>query len=160
MAVLSSAETIDQLKAQYPGGVTYGPKSLNYNRQSLLRNTGFFGSANIVWLTSDSAIEFEAPGCVAAPFVNMLAKKSVSLGMKGQGARPFPVRLYAPKSLSITTNNLRIGDLQILEEPKNASVFCRKLTLSRLTDENRDCIALVQSWIVPDDVELQILHRE
>ena len=67
----------------------------------------YFGG--VVFLSSKDLMTHEAPACVAAPLVTMVANKAINLGVAGQGSQPVPVRLYVPEQLSITTTHLLLG---------------------------------------------------
>ncbi len=159
MTTLSHSDIVNQLKDQYQGGSVYGGEACLLHAGLTLRNNGFMGSANVVFLTSKDVIIHEAPGCIAAPLVNMVAKNAISLGMAGQGSEPVPVRLYAPERLTMTTTHLSIGDLNILEAPRFGFVFCKKLTLSKSTEEEPEYFEIVKSWAINDDMETEVITR-
>ena len=79
MTTVSHSDIVNRLKDQYTGGTMYGGDSLVLHAGETISNKGFMGSANVVFLTSKNAIIHEAPGCIAAPLVNMVAKNSISL---------------------------------------------------------------------------------
>lgn len=157
MTALSMANILDKLKDEYSGGVMYGHESLVIHGAQCIGNNGLMGSLNVVSLSSLDAIIHEAPGCIAAPLVNMIAKNAISLGMTGQGDQPVPVRLYAPTQLSITTKHLSVGELMILVEPKYGLVACKKLTLSKSTEEDPYYFEIVKSWAINDDMEVEVI---
>jgi hypothetical protein len=117
------------------------------------------GSANVVFLSSKDSIIHEAPACVAAPLVTMVAKNVISLGIAGQGDQPIPVRLYAPQQLSITTKHLSVGDVMVLVEPQQGFISCKRLTLSKSTAEDPAHFEVVKSWVMNDDVEIETVRR-
>lgn len=157
MTPLSHADTVVKLRDQYLGGTMYGSQSSVIHANQSIINRGFIGSANVVFLTSLDAIVHEAPGCIAAPLVNMIAKNSISLGMAGKRDQPGPVQLYAPTKLSITTKHLSVGDLMILVEPEHGFVACKKLTLSKSTEEDPDYFETVKSWAINDDMDVEVI---
>lgn len=159
MTALSHADIVVKLRDEYSGGSMYGGQSFVAHAGQSIRNNGFMGSANVVSLTSLDSIVHEAPGCIAAPLVNMIAKNAISLGMAGKGDQPVPVRLYAPRQLSITTKHLSVGDLMILVEPEHGFVACKKLTLSKSTEEDPDYFEIVKSWAINDDMDVEVLSK-
>ncbi|MBN9377476.1 MAG: hypothetical protein BGO14_10305 [Chlamydiales bacterium 38-26] len=157
MTPLSHADIVVKLRDQYLGGTMYGSQTFVTHATQSIINRGFMGSANVAFLTSLDAIVHEAPGCIAAPLVNMIAKNSISLGMAGKRDQPVPVRLYAPTKLSITTKHLSVGDLMILVEPEHGFVACKKLTLSKSTEEDPDYFEIVKSWVINDDMDVEVI---
>ena len=145
-----------RLRDEYTGGSAYGGVTFTAHAGKSISNTGFFGSGGAVFLSSKDSIIHEAPACVAAPLVTMVAKNAISLGIKGQGDLPIPVRLYAPQQLSITTKHLSVGDVMLLGEPEHGFISCKKLTLSKSTEEDPAHFEVVKSWVMNDDVEIEI----
>jgi len=151
---------VDKLMKEYSGGVMHGKNSLNVFAGKSIVNKGFMGSANVVFLTSLDSISHEAPACIAAPLVNIVAKNVLSLGMAGQGSQPVPVRLYAPEQLTITVKHLSIGDLMLLVEPKHGIVSCKKLTLTKTKKEEPEYFEVIKSWVINDDTEIETVLRD
>jgi hypothetical protein len=143
------------LRNEYSEGVCYAEHVLTAHADKSIINGGFMGAGNVVFLSSLDLITHEAPGCIAAPLVNMVAKNVIGLGMVGQGSQPIPVRLYAPELLSMTAKHLAIGEIRLLAEPKHGLVSCKKLTLSKSTEEDPDHFEIVKSWVISDDVEVE-----
>jgi hypothetical protein len=157
-----SLSVVRQLRNDYTGGVSYGVQSLSAAAGGSIVNNGFMGSEAVVFLSANDSITMEAPGCVAAPLVTMVAKNAISLGMSGQGSQPVPVRLYAGNQLSITTDHLSIGDIALVTTPEHGMVFCRKLTLSTSQEHDPAYFEIVQSWLMSTnnrDVEIERVRR-
>ena len=90
----------------------------------------------------------------------MVAKNAIFLGMVGQGSQPFPVRLYTPKSISMTTQHLSVGDIQILVEPAfGGFIYCKKLTLLKSEEKEPDAFEIIKSWVMNDDAEIETVSR-
>lgn len=159
MTALSSNEIVAKLRDQYSGGSMYGHELCSsYSAQGLI-NTGFIGSSNVVFLSSKNKIVHEAPACIAAPLVNMVAKEVVCMGMQGQGEQPVPVRIYAPGQLSITAKHVSVGDIMMIVEPQFGFITCKKLTLSKSTEEDPAHFEIVKSWVLGDDTEIETVSR-
>ena len=157
MASPTPSDIVLRLRDEYSGGSMYGNQSLVAHVRTSINNTGFMGSSTVVFLTSMDSIVHEAPACIAAPLVNMVAKNTINLGMTGQGSQPVPVRLFAPQGLTITAKHLSIGDVSVLTEPKNALLSCSKLTLSKSTEEEPAYFEVVRSWAINDDMEVEVV---
>ncbi|NGX45256.1 MAG: hypothetical protein K940chlam2_00401 [Chlamydiae bacterium] len=152
-------DTVNSLMSEYSGGVMLGRISLEVAARDTLKNNGFMGSYNVVFLTSRDSIEHEAPGCIAAPLVNMFAKDKLSLGVAGQGSQPVPVRIFAPAQLTLTSQHLSVGDIKFLEEPKSGFLSCKKLTLIKPTEDEPVYFDLIKSWVIDDETQIEILKR-
>lgn len=159
MSAPSYGDIVIKLRDEYSGGSMYGGDTFSAHVGQSISNNGFMGSANVVFLSSKDAIIHEAPACVAAPLVTMVAKNVISLGIAGQGDQPVPVRLYAPQQLSITTKHLSVGDVMMLVEPQHGFISCKKLTLSKSTEEDPAHFEVVKSWVMNDDVEIETVRR-
>jgi hypothetical protein len=158
MTAISQVSTVAKLKDEYLGdSIIYTNQTLNTFANGSIINNGFMGSGNITILTSLKAITIEAPGCIAAPVVMMVAKNIICLGRSGQGSQSVPVRLYAPRQLSITAKHLSIGDVRILVEPEHAFISCKKLTLSKSTEEEPAHFEIVKSWAINDAMEIEVI---
>jgi hypothetical protein len=151
---------INQLKEEYQDGVIYGDKSLLVHANGVLINAGFMGSSQLVSLSSRDRIALEAPGCVAAPLIDMIAKNVISFGQTGKQNHPFPVRIYAPLKLSVTAQHVVVGDLDLLVEPKYGLFTCKTLTFFQSTPETPDYIEIIKSWGLNDDMEVEVRHFE
>lgn len=157
MASATSSDPVLKLYNQYTRGSIYaGTRFVSFTKNRTI-NRGFMGSSNVVILCSENSIVHEAPACIAAPIVNMVAKNIISIGMAGQGRNPVPARLYAPEMLTITTQHLSIGELMLLTEPKNALLSCKKLTLSKSKEEEPDYFEVVRSWAINDDMKIEVV---
>lgn len=152
-------DVVIRLRDEYLEGTMYGEKQLFLYAGNSINNNGFMGSANVAFFSSMNSIIHETPACIAAPLVNMIAKNAISLGMAGQGSQPIPVRLYAPKQLSITTKHLSVGDIMMIIEPKYGFISCRKLTLQKSTEEDPENFEIVKSWVIDDDVEIETVQK-
>lgn len=152
-------DIVIRLKDEYSGGSMYGGHTLSAHAGRSILNNGFMGSSNIVFLSSKNSIIHEAPACIAAPLVTMVAKNVLSLGIAGQGNQPVPVRLYVPDQLSLTTKHLSIGDISMLVEPQHGFISCKKMTLSKSTEEDPTHFEVVKSWVINDDVEIETIRR-
>lgn len=148
-------DIVTRLKGEYNGGIMYGIDALSLHSKDSISNSGFLGSSNVVFLNAQQSIIHEAPGCVAAPLVNMVAQNAIMLGVSGQGNQQVPVRLYAPNQLSITTNHLTIGDADLLVEPNHGFISCRKLTLIQFTEEAPPYFEILASYLMNDDVAIE-----
>ncbi len=156
----SYGDFVIRLRDEYStGGAVYGGTVCSVHGGNSISNSGFIGSANVVFLSSNNFIIHEAPACVAAPLVTMVAKNAISLGIAGQGDQPAPFRLYAPDQLSITTKHLSVGDVMMLVKPENGFISCKKLTLSKSTEEDPAHFEVVKSWVMNDDVEIETVRR-
>lgn len=148
-------DSVVMLMNQYRGGVMYGENNCSIYTKEKSVNTGYFGSPNIVFLSSHGSMVHEAPACIAAKLVNMVAKNTIHLGMDGQGSQPCPVRIYAPDQFSITTKHLFVGDLKFLVNPENGFISCKNLTLQKFTEEEPEHFEIIKSWLINDDVEIE-----
>jgi hypothetical protein len=155
----SYKDIVLQLKSQYSGGNMYVGRFLLINAGESIVNSGFMGSETVVSLGSNDSIKSEAPACIAAPLVTMVAKNAIDLGVLGQRELRVPVRLYSPEQLIITTNHFSIGDLSFLVEPKKAYISCKKLTLIKSTDEEPSVFEKVKSFLMSDDCEIEVMRR-
>ena len=149
---------IDRLEGEYSKGI-YGGNCCNLFAGGSIIYNGFIGSHYVVFLTSMDSIIHEAPACIAARLVNMVAKESISLGIAGQGSQPVPVRLYAPEQVTITTKHLSIGDITLLTEPEHGFISCKRLTLSKAQEEDPDYFEIVKSWVIDDETEVETILR-
>lgn len=160
MAIAFDQDRVYALKAQYQEEkIWYAKSVLNLHAERNVSTDGFVGSANTVFMTAKDSIFLDMPGCIAAPFVNIVAKKVINLGMKLREDESMPVRLYAPKQLSITAKELKIGNIQIMVEPGVAFVTCKKLTLLQSTDEEPDYFEQIKGWVINDDVEIETIQQ-
>lgn len=157
MSVHSESQIISSLKSEYDEGAKYNDIRTSIHGDCPIEIRGFFGSLNVVYLTNDHSITYESPACIAAPFVTMVAKDAISIGMKGNGDHNVPVRVYAPKVLSITTKHLSIGNL-MLGKTENGFISCKKLTLAKSTDTDPPHFETVKSWLINDDVEIETIR--
>lgn len=123
------------------------------------KNYGFLGSSHVVFLSSRSSMVHDAPACIAAPLVHMVATKSISLGINSKTLAD-KVVIYAPEQFSITTNHLSIGNIQLLVSPKHAFLSCSKLTLEKFEGEDPDYFSVVKSWLINEDVEVVKIVKE
>jgi hypothetical protein len=148
---------ISSLRDSYFAEKKYSEEGLKISQSELIVNTEFIGSLNFVFLKSGDFIAHEAPACIAAPSVTMIAQKAISLGSIGQGSYSVPVCLYASRELTIKTQMLSIGDLNILAEPEDVTVFCKKLVLSEsMKKKAPDQFEIVKSWI-DDENKIEIV---
>lgn len=160
MASPTPSDIILRLRDEYSSGSIYGHSSLTANARQAIRNGGFMGSSSVVFLTSNDSIVHEAPACIAAPLVNMVAQNAISMGVAGQELNSVPVRLFVTSQLTITTKHLSIGDVMILTEPKTAMLSCSRLTLFKSTDEEPDYFEVVKSWSINDEMEIEVITRD
>ncbi|MFY7843439.1 MAG: hypothetical protein ACOVOR_05450 [Rhabdochlamydiaceae bacterium] len=153
-SISSHTDIITQLKNEYSAGSIYGGQSLSASAH-IFRNNGFVGSANVVFITCKDSIVHEAPACIAAPLVNMVAKNLITIGIESQKSQVAPVRFYTPSQLSITTKHLSFGSVDILVEPENAFIVCKKLTLPKHDKEESNDFELIKSWVMNEDCEIE-----
>lgn len=152
---LSYRDAIIGLKNEYSGGVMYGEKSLNMNSVYGMNN-GFMGSANVVCLNSTNSIH-EAPACIAAPSVTMVANNVLSLGVEGRGDQSVPVRIYAPVELTIKAKHLLVRDVMMPVIPKKVSIICEQLTLLKSTEEEPPHFKIFKDGIVNKDAKIETI---
>ncbi len=157
-------EQVLKLRAGYPVAErVYGKQLCSYQWDNSVETDSFWGSASIVNISSLDSITLEAPACVAAPLVSVVAKNAINLGMKRQGAEIAPVHFYAPKQLTLSTRHLSVGDISIMIDPKRVFIMCKKLTLlkpkgeeSKSSEKSTDLHEMLKSW-AGDDVEVETL---
>jgi hypothetical protein len=153
----SSADWIARLYSEYSEwGALFDVVCMERTGNYIVNNR-FMGSYSVVYLTAFNSIIHEAPGCIGAPFVNMVAKRAISLGMAGYEVQPVPLRLYCPKAITIVTKYLSIGDVRLLEIPENGFISCQKLTLSKSKEGDSDDFELIKSWAINDDMEIEVI---
>lgn len=154
------SDMIDTFKNEYSSGVIFSKDSLSVFAKDHLRNDGFLGSHNVVFLTCQDSIVQEAPGCIAAPLVNMVALNRLSLGAEGQGSQPVPLRIFTPRQFTLTSKELSVGDVSFLTEPIHGFISCKKLTLIQRTDEEPSSFELIKSWLMDDATEIERIRPE
>jgi hypothetical protein len=154
-AAITNDTIITKLRDEYSGGSMYGGQSLNIHAGTAVKNNGFMGSENIIFLSSKNSITHEAPACIAANLVTMVAKNTISMGLAGQGKESFPVRLCVPSQLSITTKHLSIGEVMLLVEPEHGFISCKKLTLLKPAENDPENFEVIKSWVMNDDAEIE-----
>ncbi len=118
------------LKNEYPGKAIF---SINHSElishDSNIVNKNFIGAERL--LTIHAFHQFiSTPGsCIAAPQIVLSAHKiKFATDVKS-------IKIYAPLSLSITTNELEIGsNISFLSEPRTMTIKCQKLILHKLCD--------------------------
>lgn len=158
-------DVVAHMKKQYIDGSLYNSERLTAKVKTPIVLNGFIGSDNALCLISDMMITAEATACIAAPLVTMKAKEAISLGMAGKGKHPLPVRLFAPEVLTIITKHLSIGEIILgherikIDPPIDGSVSCKKITLSKSTEEDPDYFEIVKSWVVDDDTEIETIKK-
>ncbi len=151
----AATNPINQMMNQYlESDRLFDESQLSMFSGSSIGHNGFMGSLNVVFLTSQQSINFQAPACIAAQLINMVAKEAIKLGSEGQGFQQNPVWVYAPVQLTITTKHLSIGDLKFIESPNYGYVSCQKLTLKKFQEEEPESFEIVRSWLMNDDVEI------
>lgn len=150
-------EIVHQLSGQYTGAMWGGEACTLYTAENL-NNSGFIGSNTVVVITSLDSINHQAPACVAAPIVNMVAKNKINFGTKKESSSSIPVRLYSPIQLSITTKHLSIDDFTLVVEPNHAILSCKKLSLyKKPNEEDPSYFEVVKSWAINDEMEVEIV---
>ncbi len=136
-------------------GGFYGPSSINLGKIDTMKYGSFVGSAERVLLKGLESLTLSSPACIAAPKVYMSAKKWIHIGMD-QDSSLFPVRLYVPEALRISTKRLSIGDVKMLAMPKTTEILCEKLILRKHQEEDPDYFEIVKSWLVDEDTEVEV----
>ena len=164
---MSISEIILRIKREYTDGIMFNEGAFLIKSTKTIDNTGFMGSLNTVILNTDQIV-MEAPGCIAAPVVNMVAKKIISIGMKGQGEHPVNARLFAPISLLMQTEHLSIGDLCVVSKTNYGAIFCEKLTFLLPKEESKkdrkclgliDSVEIIESWVRSDVTEIEKIKQ-
>lgn len=155
----ASDVVIHSLRNEYYAGIKWGENYLSDSSEVVTVNNGFYGSLNVVHLSSGDKMFHDAPGCIASRLATLVAKNGISIGMAGQGAQPHPFRFYTPIQLSITTQHLIIGDIKFLVEPQHGFISCRKLTLIKSKEDDPSHFELVKSWVMNDDVEIETIRK-
>ena len=154
MATLDPA--IMALSCEYKRG--YHPGVFSAHGDPYLKNDGFIGSDHAIFLSSDNEITHKSPACIAAPLVTMVARNVINLGTSGPNTHTFPVRLYVPDQISITTKHLSIGDIEILKKPQHGFISCKTLTLFQSTEDAPPHFEIVLSWVSRDDTNVEVTH--
>ena len=147
-------QVIAALRSQYSGGVLFGRSCLTSQVAQDLNSSGFMGSNMVVSLISGRDIVYTSPACVAAPLVHMVAKRSISIGIE-QPESSIPVRIYAPRQLSLAADTVSLGDLQFVTLPQGAAITCRRLILQTTKDEEPEYFELVKTW-TPESTEIEV----
>ena len=150
-------KNIDTIMNQYKGGVIFGEQINKMKLGTKYINHGFMGSYDRVFVQAGISIFCKSPGCFAAQEVELFSKQTIALGIEKSDG-PVPVRIYAPEKLIITTDHLRVGDLELLEKNVDtAIVACKKFTVYKQdpTDLDSDTIELLRSWLLFDSTDVQ-----
>jgi hypothetical protein len=145
-------DTLSSLRDQYKTRI-FEQNNYEANNEMMINGT-FLGAGSSVSIISTETMTHLAPACIAAPKVSLVAGNAIKFGDRGD--KPYPVRIYAPKQLSIITQNLSIGDLSIVVEPEDASVYCNRLTFGPSSTEK--LIEVVTSW-TKDGVDIEMPPR-
>lgn len=153
-SALSHRGLIIKLRSEYISKAIYSSERNSIHGEGDIDYSGFFGSENSLFLGSKKgSINLEAPACIAAPIVTIVAKGAITLGMKGK--RGELVQLYSPDTLSFTATHLSVGDIKLMTIPTMAYISCKKLTLAKSSVEDPDHFEVVKSWVVKDDAEIE-----
>jgi hypothetical protein len=156
---IQAAELIACLQEEYRQQKPYKGNSVVINGPESVISSKFTGAGITINFFVGDTLSFEAPACVAAPHVSMVAQQAINFGMTGRSSLCPPVRLYAPNVLSITTRHLSIGDVLLLVEPKSGFISCKKLTLPIPQEEYPDYCEIIMSCCINDDMEIEKVPR-
>lgn len=129
---------------------------VNYNYRSI-ENYGFLGSHNVVSICCTHTISQQAPGCIAAPVVHMVARESIKLGTEGQGDKFANVRIFAPEVLTVTTDHLFFGNVTFFRVEK-AHITCRKLTFYQRGETPPMNFEVVRNWLTYKDTQIKTVY--
>lgn len=150
---------INNLMQQYSGGVQFGREYVQLSVEESMHNTGFLGSLKIVEINSNNEIKMEAPACVAAPRVNMVALNRIELGLQGQNNQPVPIRFFIPEKFSLSAKEIVLGKVHFLCKPNTATISCEKLKLIIFGQEGQENIDTVKSWLTNQCTNLEIIQK-
>ena len=106
----------------------------------------FMGSHQEISLTFDQSFRFEAPGCIAAPIVNIISLHTISFGLEARNDCP-PIKLYAPRTFRITADEVNVGDVNFLVKPEIGEIFCKTLTLFQSTEKEPEHFSWMREWV-------------
>ncbi len=164
MSALSSNDQILKLQAEYPKTEHFYENGLSVASPSHINIDSFFGSSSVLFLRANTDIHCEAPVCIAAPLVTLVAKKAIHLGEKGRGTHAQPGRLFASKQFCLVSPHIILGDFIFLGLPKAASIACKKLTLIRSKEETKsqakeEAFEVVKSWVMDDATEIEVVKQ-
>jgi FG-GAP repeat len=154
---ISYTEIVLGLKRSYLGPARFLEGHMSLPSKSM-KNNSFLGSSHVVFLSSQSSMEHDAPACIAAPLVNMVAKNAISIGAASKTPAD-KVVIYAPEQLSLTTNHLTIGNIAFLANPKAAFISCSKLTLIKFEGEDPDYFKVVKSWVIDNKAKVDTVVK-
>lgn len=137
----------------------YGPVSIE--GEETINNNGFWGSATVVtMISSKGIIRHQGPGCIAAPVVNLVATKLIALGLNDEEEMSRqPARIYAPMILTMTAQEIVIGNLTFLEKlPKKGVISCKRLTLIQEEPEPSELVDVIRGWILhPKETKVNVV---
>lgn len=130
-------------------------RGVRFVSEENIENRDFLGSCDSLYLISQHSIVIQAPGCIAAPLVTMVAKNAIRFGTENSNNLLPPVKFYVSDQLGITTRTLTIGDIQLIEEPADAFISCRRLKFLQYAEEEPWHVEVVKSWVISNDTEIQ-----
>lgn len=157
--MISHEQTIIELKNQYKDPIFYD-KDVTLQANYIIDN-GFKGSYNTIVFTSKDTMTFEAPGCLAAPMITMVARNAINLGTSMQRNELFPLRIYAPLYLSIIADHITLGDLDLETIPKLAIIYCRKLSFLCVEAQEIPVYEKVKNWkISTNKIEMIFINSK
>jgi hypothetical protein len=142
------------LRAPYEseGSYYYQDDALIMAKEAEIETNTFIGSSTSVSLHSfQSSILYDAPGCLAAPVVNLIAQKSIRLGSHERSPySPYEssLKLFATNILHIKTEHLIIGNMQLLAPPFAGVIICSKLTIINFSQEAASSLlAIIRKYL-------------
>ncbi len=151
--------TIQHLMNQYPSEERHHTKDKRVywsTSNPSITIVGFKGSSTAIFLPAKDSITIH--GCLAAPYITMIAKNAINFGMNKDGTiQSSPARLCNEEGmLAITTQHFSVGNIELIEPPSIANLACKRLTLSKTktADEDPASFEIVKSWVMYDDTEV------
>lgn len=110
---------------------TYSSANLKIDSSASYVGQGFVGSEEALVITAEEGIQLEAPVCVAAKYVTLLARDRIAIGTAGQLSDMTPVRIYAKELLNISTEHLILGsEVQfVVFAATTVFISCKKISI-------------------------------
>ena len=148
---------IDLLNQEYTSNQRFSQSKLKIECEKIIQD-GFCGSAEELILKVDDAIVVEAPGCLAAPKIRLIAKEKLSLGTAKRSRIAVPVRIFSPESFFITTRHLVVGEVLFLVNPAEVRIYCNKVTFIQHELQPYDCMDHFKKWFINPHVKVKHRH--
>jgi hypothetical protein len=140
----------------YRNGI-YEEEPIMVSSHSSLMYDRFVGSEQAITMIGHDILTVEAPGCIAAPTINLVVKNQISIGTKGQNGQHLPARLFVSDVLTITTYYLDVGIIELFKPAAlEGAIYCNHLNLYKpIGEPDPAYFEILESFVMREATEIQ-----